>query len=127
MRNDDLELVASKESARANAYDERARNPSKEIVDLPSVLPMTERHVFRRRAHELMLDPLALICAHVREPERVEDARIIVVVVVPVCRGCSSADHRSGGYHGPVGERDVHNRLADDRDCALLACQDRLR
>lgn len=114
MSNDDLELVASEETARADVRDERLCTLRIAVLDLPSVLAMAERHVLRRRANELVFDPLALICPHVREPEWVEDARIIVVVVVPVRCSRRGTNHRPSGYHGPIGQRDVDDRLAND-------------
>lgn len=62
---------------------------------VPSVFAVPERHIVERRAHELVLERAALLLAHVREPPRVEDLGVRVVVLVQVRR-------RRGGDHERV-------------------------
>lgn len=66
---------------------------------VPSVFAVSKRHIVERRAHELVLERAALLLAHVREPPRVEDLGVRVVVLVQVRR-------RRGGDHERVRRED---------------------
>ena len=90
-------------------FNPRETRSTRRRGNAPSVAPVPEREVIRRRARVLVLCPLrvALGLVHAREAERIERARVGVHRVVEVHRVRRGGDERACGDERAVGEGDV--------------------